>query len=321
MAFSASIVEPFNINPRTGSGRHLLALPTTGRCCQGSRAYPSATTTLAVRIFRRRAEFDRFRDGLAHHQRNTVSNGLEFRCSIPARQFDWTFEPLTTAEIRVIRPFVGFRGHCFGRTPFSPIVRDVVHAMRPDDVPKLRAKLDVTASMLHTTELEISDRNSLNGVPLDNYVWDTRNVLDEKPSWLALDDDSARLAEHFPAVDHARMVGILPLVVRHGEPLARRARHDSIQPATHATEVANVSTGDLVGHLDNGKPLRRERFVEQSDAGEEGQHQLIHSFQRFHLSRMDSTGSPSVRSIRTSGSDSLAHSSSSPVLGSRWRNL
>lgn len=266
-AFSASIVEPFNINPRTGSGRHLLALPATCRCCQGSRAYPSATTTLAVGILWGRAEFDRFRDGLAHHHWNAVANGFEFGGSIPSRQFDWTFEPLTTAEIRVIGPFVGFRGHCLGWTAFSPIVRDVVHASRTDDVPIFRAELDVTASMLHATEFEICDRDSLNCVPLDHYVWDTRDVLDEKPSWLAFEDDSARLAKHFPAVDHARVVGILPFVVRHGEPLARRARHDSIQPATHATEVAHVATGDLVSHLDDGKALRRERLVEQSDAG------------------------------------------------------
>ena len=139
-------------------------------------------------------------------------------------------------------------------------------------------ELDVPRSELHATALQVADRNSLHLIAVDSHVRDARNVLDEKPFWLTFGDDAARLLQHSPAVHDGSVFRVRSMSIGHRETLTRRARHDSIEPARDAGKLTNVTASDEVRGLDDYETCARECTVEEADAGEEGEDELVHGF-------------------------------------------
>jgi hypothetical protein len=124
-------------------------------------------------------------------------------------------------------------------------------------------------SQLHASTFHVGDRNSLNAVSGDAHIWDARDVFDQEPLGSACVDDPAGVLKHFTTIEHRRVLVVSSVGVRNREPLTRRARHNSVQPARHAGEITDVTTSDLVGRLNDAEPFHGKRTVQQTDSREQ----------------------------------------------------
>ncbi len=267
----ATFVLSIHIDPRTWVHAQLLSFPAAGGGRESSSAHGPAAVALTVRSgITRGPTQDGGSENTPDPERHAIADGSDFRRLIPARERQRSVKALAAADVREVFPAFGLCGDSFRRSAFFPISRAVIHANGPDDVTDCAAELHVSRSQLHTATFLIGDRDPLHAVAVNSHVRNAGNVLDQEPCRLAFVDDSAGVLQHLPAVHDGCVVGIRPVVIRHAEPLTRRARHDAAEPSGDAGKLTDIAARDLVRRLNDAKTCARECTVEESDAGEEG---------------------------------------------------
>lgn len=249
----------------------LLSLPAAGGGgeCFGADGPAAVALTVCQRITRGPAQ-DRRSENTPDPEGHAIANGSDFRRLIPAREMHRSVEALAAADVGEVFPAFCLGGDGLRWSAFFPISCAVIHANGPDNVADCAAELHVPRSELHTAAFLIGDRDPLHKVAVDSHVRDAWDVLDQEPRGLTFVDDSAGVLQHLPAVHDGCVVGVRPVVIRHAEPLTRRARHDAAEPSRDAGKLTDIAAGDLVRRLDDAKTCARECTVQQAHAGEKG---------------------------------------------------